>query len=410
MIFTLSWAAAGAASLILLYRHIQVNWPQSYFGPTESVSQYLSGSGARYMVFRFVPPYVIFVTVGLYAPGDHRAAIVTTLVLYAGWSTALSVHASLTDAPGSVRLSRARYLVLSSIVLGLGICAALATLTVPPLAPNAPPVADVVANLIAALIAAVVAISYFESTRSSGDASTTISADLEGQIRAISLDHGVDERLALAIAYVENLQRPPWFRRAEGVFWRLNRHGSFGLFQVRGHGPVSDVDSCRIAMRSLRDAYPVRDQYGSAAEWSVRQLAERHNPDAQFAEMVYRSYERLSARSIEETTERAPDNRPLLDVRFLGRFRETMSLRGTFWSNSEHVVVEVIRPTSPAPENVIPALVINSSGRSTWRAEFAAGATRVLVRSVSASDPCFTSSQLEINLQYAMVERDLTLR
>lgn len=407
---TVAWAAGGALSLLFLYRHIQVNWPQSYFGPTETLAQYFSGSGVRYVLFRFLPPYVMFVLVGLYSPGEPGAAVWITAGVYATLSTTLSIRSSLSREEGSVQLSGPRIAVLVSIVLGIGLCALAATHSVPAIAPSAPPIADIAANLIAALIAVALAVSYFMGTLAPTGRPNELPEDLTHQIRMIALDNGADQQLAIAIAYVENLQRPAWFRRLERIGARVHRAGSFGLFQVKGHGPVDDVESCRIAMRSLRGAFPLLDEHGFPVDWSVRQCAERHNPDAKFADMVSDVYRHLPVYPIEATSLRAPDGRPLLEVSAVGRFGSKMAVRGTYWSTTETLAVDVYRLGTNVPTEITPTLAINDSGRSTWNASLASDITRLAVRSIASLDDCFTSEQIDIDLRRVEVSRDLTLR
>lgn len=409
MLTTALWALGGALSLVFLYQHIRINWPQSYFGPTESLALYFSGTGARYVVFRFLPPYVAFLAIGVYSPGPITTAVTLTAGTYAILSTALSVRSSLRRERDSVQLSRSRIAVLVTIVLGLGLCAFAAIRTVPVVAPSAPPLADVAANLIAALIAATLAVAYFAGTVGSSRRHDDLSDDVVYQIRMIALDSGADQQLAVAIAYVENLQRPAWFRRVERISAPLHRDGTFGLFQVKGHGPVDDMESCRIATRALRGIFPLLND-GYPVDWSVRQAAEKHNPDSRFAEMVAEAYFNLPAYPIEASPTTAPDGRPLLEVSAVGRFGESMAIRGTFWSPTETIVVDAYRPTDPVPAELAPDVVINESGRSTWRTDLAPGTLRIVVRTFARLDDCFTTEQLELDLRHIEVARDLTLR
>lgn len=403
---TFVWAVVGSAILILLYQHIRINWPESYFGPRESLAHYFSSGGLRFAVFRFAPPFLVFLLVGIYA-ADPTYAIIVTAVVYVLESTALSVRSSMRHEVGSVALTGQRIAVLAFVAIGLGASAALAALLAPIASPTFPSVGDVAANLVAALIAAVLAVSYFQGTTEMSDR-TDLPEDLTAQIRALALENCVDQRLALAIAYVENTQRPPWFRKIENLSARFNKRGSFGLFQVSGHGALDDVESCRVAMESLKGTYPLIDEYGEGVDWSVRAGAEKHNPDNRFAEMVAEAYMYLGSHALARADGDAPDGRPLLEVCQVGRFGDRMRIRGTFWAPTEEVAVELIGDEAvPQPLEVS---VNACSGRSSWSADVPAGARRVLVRSVSELEGCFTSADVAVDLRRVPVDRDLTLK
>ena len=403
---TILWAIVGTALLVLLYQHVRINWPQSYFGPRENLAQYFSSGAVRFAVFRFAPPFLVFLLVGIYA-ADSIAAVIMTAALYMTVSTGLSLRSSWRHESGSVALTGQRIAVLVIIALGLGAAAALAILLAPIAEPSFPSVGDVIANIVAALIAAVLAVSYFQGTIA-GNEQIDLPDDLTAQIRAIALENCVDHRLALAIAYVENMQRPSWFRRLENLSARFNRQGSFGLFQVKGHGAVDDVESCRIAMGALKGTYPLVDEYGWSIDWSIRASAEKHNPDSRFVAMVAETYPLLSSGALAATAERAPDGRPLLEVCQVGRFAEQMRIRGTFWSPTEQVVAEVIGRAA-APES-LKVVVTRCDRRSSWYADLPMDSRRVLLRSVSEIEGCFTSSDVDVDLRCIPVDRDLTLR
>lgn len=409
MLATLVWAFGSALTLIMLYQHVRLSWPGSYFGPTESAAQYFSGSGLRFAVFRFLPPYIVFVAVGIYGPDPRVTTVWVTAGVYAALSTSLSVRSSVVGEPGSVKFSGSRVVVLITILVGLALVALGATATASAVATSAPPLADVVANLVASLIAAALAVAYFVSTGNAGG-TDELPEELVHAIRAIALDNGADPQLAVAIAHVENVQRPKWFRTAERVTAPLRRKGTYGLFQVASSKPLGDLESCHAAMPNLRGAFPLLLCEGCPVDWSVRHAAERHNPDARFAEMVADTYSAVPVYPLSASEAVAPDGRPLLEIITAGRFGARLALRGTYWSATESVVVDLYRPTTPAPDEVVPITIKNESGRSTWRVEFSADVARVVARSTSTLEDCFTSESVELDLRTADVRRDVTLK
>ncbi len=407
---TVAWAVGASALLVLLYQHVRIAWPGSYFSPQETLAQYVSLTGLRYAVFRFLPPYLAFLAVGIYAP-HPTFAIVLSASFYALWSIAASLLASLRGAPGSVVLNRRRAAVLVSIVAGIAVCAFLAALSRPAVAPVAPTVTDIISNMIAAIIAAVLAISYFRATDASEARSGELADDIVVQVRALALENGVEQRLALTIAYVENAQRPSWFRVLERLTASFNRDGSFGLFQVRGHGRVSDVQSARIAMERLRGAYPLLDQWGFPVEWSVKRYAEHHNPDAKFASMVAEAYSHIPDHVIARVDNLAPDGRSLLDIGLIGRFAERLRIRGSYWADTEEVSVEAVDGSGAPVANLDVARCGGvGSKRRGWFVDIPAEVHRVLVRTASSLGDCATGEGIDLDLRSAEVERDLTLQ
>lgn len=406
------WAVVSSVSLVLVYQHLKVRWPQSYFEPAQGVAEYVSATGLRFLTFRLVPPFAVFVVVGMYA-SRPTTSLVASAVLYIVVSSLLSVRSSLLRSPGHVRLTRQRGQVLVLTAIGVGAAAAAAWAVAPHLRDSAPPVATIIASLIGSFITAVVVLSYVRATDASGTEAVhrgELAPEILVWIRSIALESSVEPRLAVALALSENAKRPPWFRRLERAASMVNRSGSFGLFQVRGHGPVSDLESCRIAMGQISGTFPLRDENGWPVEWSVRRCAEAHNPDEAFASMVWEKYCTLWDERLVATDELGPDARPLLDVVGVSRFGRRTLVRGTFWSATETVSVEVLTSAAAAPTTVEVDTFGSQGSRAGWSAELPDGTRLVVVRSTSPLAECQTSADLTVDLTCTPVERDLSLR
>lgn len=436
------------AVLIAMFQQVRSEWPNSYFGPAESLTALASRSPLRFLVFRAGPPFVVFVAVGSYATSP-----VTTLwscgVLYSVTSAALSVRSSLKRERGAVRLNLSRALVLlvitgivlSCVPAGLGVSGWLRD--------RVPPLASVLSDLVAAVLAALLVVVYVRFTDRSSHRSQRTSRDLPKslvtQIVAISLERSVDPRLALAIAIAEDEQRPRWVRGIESVAARVVRRRSFttGLFQVSAPMPLGDIESCELAMDRMRGTFPLLANCGDGVEWSVKAAAERHNPDVNFAEMVSSIYDYLPNWTIEGSSEEGPDGRPLLEVAHVGRFRDLVRIRGTaWWEPALAVVVEqrVAPPTDPTSDVYLGSPVNNSveggapsgavdhsrlggnsgetvarlaspgPGRVGWFADVSTDCAFYAVSSSAESDGCFTRIELLLDLRWATVERDLSLK
>jgi len=410
----IAWSVAGTLMLVQIYRHVALTWPQSYFGPGQPVVRYFSRTGFRFMLFRFLPPYLVFVVVGVYAQGNQTRVVWLCAGVYALTSSLLSLYSSARGVPDAPPLTAHRVVVLLAIAAGLGGCAWAAIATAPRIEAFAPQPAEVIANLVAAALAAILVVSFVSSTRNSDPPQSTFPADLTKEIEAIAIENCVDPALAVAIGYVESMQRPPWFRQLEQRTSRLRPSGSFGLFQVAGHGPVSDRESCRIALSRISGAFPLLDENRQGVEWSVRQLAEQHNPDARFSDMVYRTYAHMATYPIRYSGNVAPDRRHALDVWSIGRFGDRMRVRGTFWTAGDpatELVVETKTSDSGVPRRAPVRVTEGSTGRSAWFADLPLDAAIATVRVVLPRGRRSLGESLKVDLRDGwLVGRDLTLQ
>lgn len=408
MIKQLMWASGGTLTLMLVYQHLRVTWPESYFGPAESVAYVFSRTGPRFVLFRFLPPYLVFVTVGVYGPEDANGTVWFCALLYIIASTVLSLGASARGVPNSAPLKIQRLLVLAVTAAALVGCAWLATATVPVAAPHAPELGEVLANLIAAALTAVLVVSFLMATRSSSEpARRALSFDTLREIEATAVECCVDPDLATAIARVENEQRPPWFRRLERGMHRLRPGGSYGLFQVAGHGPVSDRESCRIALEHLTGSWPILNSEGYPVDWSVFRIVEMHNPDSRFAERVSELYFDRTATRVKWSDGQAADQRPVVDVWSVGRFREQLRARGTFWIDIGPVSVETRALGADDWKPSVVVLVNDGGPRIAWFADLPAESVefRVVWKARRRDE------HLVIDLRkYGVVQRETALR
>lgn len=401
---------AGAMLLVFIYRHLRTNWPQNYFGPRESIAHFISGNIVKYCLFRFAPPYLVFLSLSVYF-GTRSLIVATTS--YIALSTILSIRSSVQNAPDSTPLTKQRLTVLLIVAAGLAATGTAAHLTSSPAAKYAPPFADVVLNVLSAAIVAALTAAFIFGTSNAEPASPRgMSDDLGFAIRMIALDNGADDRLAVSIALAEDAQRPYWFRRIENRLWRLNRSGSYGLFQVSGQGPMDDISSCRSAMPAIRGQFPLLHEYGFPVEWSVRAAAELHNPDHKFSEMVLSAYTQMHHPRIAESTVIATDGRPQLEIVAVGRFGTRMRARGTVWlEHGEGLVVEAHTTIAAFPSE-LPVTLLQSaaSRRATWFSDLSIATYRLEVRTISEMNGCIVGESLGTDLKLPNVARDLSLR
>lgn len=433
------WVVIATVMLLSLYQHQRLNWPLSYFDPAETLTAIVTRSPLRFIVFRFLLPYLVFLCVGIYA-SQPDATIWWVAVSYTVCSSYLSVRSSVRHEPGSVRLTWRRCAVIAVIAAGLLVVAWIAVKTAPRMRLYAPEARAVVSDLVAAVIAAAMVIAYVNITSQGrgglGASRLRLSEEMETQIRAIAIENSVDPRLAVAIARVENAQRPPWLRRVERLALRAGLPVTTGLFQVQSKTQVSDIESCAIAMAGLSGSFVVFDPSGRPAAWSIRACAELHNPDVRFAEAICDAYYDPAAPFVAEA-ETAPDGRPMIDVLQVGRFAQRIRLRGTAWCEDDASVVayaHALRSSSASaavpegsglvtaqeaePQSDVdlrtpyPLTVVHAPSKGERRGWWIDLSLSDLVVNLSLHvglGECMGAINLRVDLRNDIVERDLTL-
>lgn len=108
----------------------------------------------------------------------------------------------------------------------------------------------------------------------------SLSAELLGVIDEESRVHSAKRDLVLAIAVVENIQRPSWLRSVERWLAPIKGEGTYGLMQVRSGKFISDKESIKAA---------VRQYLANTAFLSDEQLQSKvraYNPNEKFADLV----------------------------------------------------------------------------------------------------------------------------
>lgn len=406
---TATWGVGATLLLIYVYQHIRLRWPQNYFGPAESFTTFFTKNGWRYFAFRFLPPYAAFTLIAVYGPADRSLSVAFATGFYISASTILSITSSLRREKGSARLTVRRGLALAAIACLIAAAGYAAYRTGDAITPVAPQLSDVLTAVLAAVISTTLAIAYLQVTLSPASSEEGISESMAHAIRMIALDHGVDPQLAIAIAAAENAQRPPWFRRLERLTARLRPLGSYGLFQVRGHGPVTDIQSCRIAMAQLKGTYPPRVSF-SDGDWIIRRAAENHNPDAQFAEMVAQAYPNYPHHALESTAKWAEDMRPNLEVIDISRFGESVVIRGSYWAPLLTPRVRVRGFDTGADWNEVRVRTLRGPyGRATWRVDTTTSTRYLEVTGIKRKGRGRATRIFEIDLVRVSINRDITL-
>lgn len=315
-------------ALRAIYAKILSQWPDSYYSAEDLYAESLTKKLPKYLLFRFAPSVLILTIFPAFADSP-RAVVVLASALYLLFT-------------GGVRLAKLRrergrlkgvlvFAFSSSVFCFASVVAYFSTEWV---SGNLPDGEDVIGELIQALLIALILfafISLTDSGRYDAKSSDAVEArQFSSSIVSAALENDADPKALLAIGLAESKQRPAWFRRLERVWGLFRPDGTFGLFQVKANRNVSDVESAMIAARRLSGFYP-RSEIFAASRNDVRAIAELHNPDPNFVEMVIGIYEDLELDLIDSSAGAAPDGRSTVEVWSYLHFADLTVLQGTVW-------------------------------------------------------------------------------
>lgn len=293
----------------IFYAAVRHTWPENYFGLDGSVDPVVSRNAYRYVVFRFIPPFVAVaasaLTVERFGGGPLLAGMATAVI---------HILRLVPAAINAGRAGRRRLLsataIVATILIGLAFGAVQARAAFDPVVPRP---SELVANLWAGLLAAIGAV-YLQRVALVKHSPGALVRRSLGEIpvdpvrvgMARLRDAGIDDKILLAILAAENLQRPPWFRAIE---YRLPDFldATTGLLQQKR--AVSDAVSIRRGVDWLievAEPRPVPDSYGHVDEtgWRTR-IFEQYNDGDEFMAVVSGAYDLL-------------DDDPVLAARFRG--------------------------------------------------------------------------------------------
>ncbi len=295
-------ALGGALTLFLYFRAIESNWPFSYYSLTSlDVSYRASQSPVRYCLFRFGPVFVVSLFASVTAtrlPSVTASPMAIAIVIPAIHGIPALIFPALSRAFGWNR-SRSWALVTTYIVVYLItlLVGALAGFVRYRASPAVPTPDAVVATLWTGLIAGIAGVLVVSASRAkAADAHGALTVSWR-QLNPLLKIHatrkakegGVDEFLVLAVMAVENLQRPPWFRRAERWKGKLFRRGTYGIMQVEAQSPISDEESID---RSITKFYGVElhNESGYPSPDAFRQFGHDYNGAKAYGDLLIEAY------------------------------------------------------------------------------------------------------------------------
>lgn len=286
----------GTSFLHVFYRAVRLNWPDSYVGAGDAGIYSLLASPLRYLAFRALPVYLacLFVAVSAARAGlDPWLASMGVAIAHGAATNGRVVLRDLRASRPTFR-HRLPLLILRSggllLVLSAGIAA---VYTVPTAEAVVPSLDQMSATLWTALLAGVVG-GYIVNV-TSGSSVTTEDlvaqsyATLDRSLFMLADDrahaHGADTDLVKALMLVENIQRPGWIRRLEGVKGKIFPAGTYGVMQVRSERPLSNEESIDRAAARLAGTN-VKTSVGNIDYDLVMAAANEYNPDPAYPELL----------------------------------------------------------------------------------------------------------------------------
>lgn len=279
---------ALVALLRAFYAAFESQWPQHYFGGTHGVDPVISQTLFRYIAFRFGPVLLTAIVAGVVAARlslPRTPLVIAVVTVHALAGSGVGVVAALRDRRPKIALAAYR-------VLALMMCAAAAVAALligdraDPYVPSSEEVAS--AFWVALAVFAVGYVGRSLSARQPDEATLLTRAtrevpnELTQQLLASPTTH---PQAAVAIAYAEHLNRPPWARRLERLL--KPRNGTYGLMQMSSSRPISDQESVELFLERL-SAYPEIVEGEYAVE--VRPFFLHHNDDTAFADLAERFF------------------------------------------------------------------------------------------------------------------------
>ncbi len=282
--------------LHVFFRAVESKWPASYFALASGPDYAISRNLVRYLGFRLVPVFVVatFAAVSL-ARGAEPVVLPVVLIGL--------LHGLLTSGRaliGLVRSGRARrrpllvamHPVVIVFVTAAALAASLGASVFEPFVPEVRSISSdlwtgVVAGIVGAYAVRVAQGQSVETERVLLESRRTIDDKLWLEAGSAAVRHGADAALVRGVMLVENMQRPRWFRRVEGLFARILRQpASLGLLQASAAAGQSETTMLDGAVSERFAGVVVRDADDYVSWEAVEGFARQYNPDPAFVELL----------------------------------------------------------------------------------------------------------------------------
>ncbi|MFH1767370.1 MAG: hypothetical protein ABH826_04795 [Patescibacteria group bacterium] len=289
------------ALIHVFYFVLKTRWPEVYFSVGDATSSFISVEPKRYFLFRFGP--VLFAGASMFAV---LGGVSLRQRIFAGLLLGLT-HAGLTnfksviDLAGRKRKKGSNEMVLvavhlfaaTAVILAGGIAGFLSSLAfVKGFVPSFSAIRD---NLWSSAILGIFIVFFYklfqrnESIPYSGvfNSMEKIPKHLKSYIQKAANRNNANKDLLMAIAIVENMQRPGWFRCLEWVKSFVFPEGTYGIMQVYAKHYLSDEESIDFAASEFfRNSNDEMD-----SEDYILSKIKDYNSDEKYVDLVTLAYQ-----------------------------------------------------------------------------------------------------------------------
>lgn len=291
----------GILFLHAFYRIFKTVWPEFYFSLSDHTGLFISLSPQRYFAFTILPAFIVYLVLitafgsaytftepillgmlgsTLYALSKNGIALVKALLRHQSIQIYFNYWAQIL-----LHVFTIFVLVIAGAIAGY-------FSTLPIVHVLLPTLEGLIDNLWAALFGAMLGgllLRALEENRFELDnivdkSKNSLSEEILAAISKYSTKYNADKKVLLAVAIVENLERPSWVRKIERMKGVLIKKGSYGIMQVYSPIPITDAKSIELAAKN----YFADTDYQVDYELVMERL-KSFNDEPRFLELVERT-------------------------------------------------------------------------------------------------------------------------
>ena len=315
-LFTITISIIGGLSIELFFRLIKYRDETNKYPPTPkyrsydnyiTVNEFVAGGHKRwwkYLIFRSLPPLVIFIFISSIYQKYFPNTIITSLIV-------LSAIISLIPREVFQLFKRTvsfseKLMHFFNIVIVLLVAFSVSyAVKIFPINFLAPSVKGMVDNLWTSLLIAFLVIFYLDATNQKFDYNeeernlrdnsiitifNRIQKKFGVSIRNYCQKNSCSEALLFAIVIYEDMNRPFFIRKLENILVRIfNVELTVGIAQVKSKKPLTDEESIKLATENLRESRALVQSVFKSCEsdyTDLRRIIALHNKGDAYADSI----------------------------------------------------------------------------------------------------------------------------
>lgn len=355
-------ASVALSTIYAFYVAAATKWPTSYYLLDDVVGSRVAKTTWSYGLFRFAPLFVATLCATGYLPNTPTRLTVAALIVVGHLAISVFQINPYTN-PGPKR-EKSWYALQVAVLASSIFVAAVAAMLAPYTGDALPQWRD----LVSAAVTAVVVVSLSAVLQNTTGSSNTINAaaidraekKYERSVSSIAMENKVNRRFLLALVIAEDLQRPNWFRVIERRLARAGLASTVGLGQSTSDWFVTDeqgIDRLAASIGQLT-------VNGTLSRARLAASAELCNEGDGYVEFVLHTYDHLQARQA-ETPFIDEDGNPLIISKPPVLYHGEWLITGDIGPSVDTLTVR----NSATDDSMQVALLEESNGRRTWRAQ-----------------------------------------